>query len=177
MLFQESQFQPVLKTLFSKFSGGAFPQTPLEWSKKFFAPLRGSNFFLARNFTLNYYNNLANMYCNRFSIILYIISDNSLINPNEEWYNHEILVCKNITESFTSFVLCFLNVLFIVQATLVLIFGSSVGSDPWTPSKGLPWGPYSTPRPAAGKGNDLCMLAPHRYKPNKLLVVVVVVVV
>ena len=63
---------------------------------------------------------MANMYCNRFSIILYIISDNSLRNPDEEWYDHEILVCKNITESFTSFVLCFLNVLFITQATLVM---------------------------------------------------------
>ena len=30
------------------------------------------------------------------------------------------MVCKSITESFTSFVLCFLNVLFIMQATLVL---------------------------------------------------------
>ena len=58
--------------------------------------------------------------CNRFSTILYIISDNSLITPDEEWYDHEILVCKNITECFTSFVLCFLNVLFIIQATLVL---------------------------------------------------------
>ena len=38
----------------------------------------------------------------------------------KKWYNHEILVCKNITESFTSFVLCFLNVLFIIQATIVL---------------------------------------------------------
>ena len=80
--------------------------------------------------------------------------------------------------------LCFLNVLFIIQATLVLkknikiffrsvvnfpendqrycaqfllwptltarnswIFGASVGSEPWTPSKALPWGPYSTPDP------------------------------
>ena len=48
-----------------------------------------------------------------------------------------------------------------------------MGSDPWTPSKALPWGPYSTPRPPAGKGNDLCMSARHHYKPNKLLVVVV----
>ena len=105
--------------------------------------------------------------------------------------------------------LCFLNVLFIIKATLVLsteeehqgfhsvvnfpdnyqrycaqfplwpiftarnswIFGASVGSDPWTPSKALPWGPYSIPRSPAGKGNDLCMSARHRYKPNKLLVV------
>ena len=52
------------------------------------------------------------MYRNRFSTILYIISDNSLITL--------ILVCKSITESFTSFVLCFLNALFIIQATLVL---------------------------------------------------------
>ena len=59
------------------------------------------------------------MYCNCFSTILYIISD-KFHNPDEEWYDHEILVCKNITESFTSFVLCFLNVLFIIQATLVL---------------------------------------------------------
>ena len=59
------------------------------------------------------------MYCNRFSTILYVISGKSH-NPDEEWYDHEILVCKNITASFTSFVLCFLNVLFIIQATLVL---------------------------------------------------------
>ena len=46
------------------------------------------------------------------------------------------------------------------------IFGASVGSDPWTNSKALPWGHYSTPRPPAGKGNDLCMPARHHYKPN-----------
>ena len=40
------------------------------------------------------------MYCNRFSTILYIISDNSLITLIKEWYDHEILVCKNILESF-----------------------------------------------------------------------------
>ena len=53
------------------------------------------------------------MHCNRF---LHHFSQQSH-NPNEEWYNHEILVCKNITESFASFVFCFLNV---PQATLVL---------------------------------------------------------
>ena len=31
------------------------------------------------------------MYCNRFSIILYIISDTQSHNPDEEWYDHEIL--------------------------------------------------------------------------------------
>ena len=41
--------------------------------------------------------------------LLYIISHKNLIlNPDEEWYNHEILV---FNESFTSFALCFLNVL------------------------------------------------------------------
>ena len=60
------------------------------------------------------------MYCNRFSTILYIISDNSLITLIKEWHDHEILVCKNKPEAFTSFVLCFLNVLFVIQATLVL---------------------------------------------------------
>ena len=29
-----------------------------------------------------------------------------------------------------------------------------MGSDSWTPSEALPWGPYSIPRPPAGKGND-----------------------
>ena len=53
-------------------------QTPLEWSWKIFRAER-LQLFLARNLTLNYYNNLANMYCNRFSTILFIISDNSLI--------------------------------------------------------------------------------------------------
>ena len=119
MLFQESQFQPVLKTLFSKFSGGAFPQTPWNGLKNFSRRCAAPT-FLARNLTLNYYNKLANMYCNRFSTILYIISDNSLITLMKEWYDHEKLVCKNIPESFTSFVLCFLNVLFTIQATLVL---------------------------------------------------------
>ena len=57
------------------------------------------------------------MYCNRFSTILFIISDKQSHNPDED---HEILVCKNIPESFTSFVLRFLNVLFIIQATLAL---------------------------------------------------------
>ena len=71
------------------------------------------------------------MYCNHFSTILYIISDKSLINPDEEWYNHEILVCKHITESFTSFVLCFLNVLFIIQATLVLNKNIKSFFGPW----------------------------------------------
>ena len=33
----------------------------------------------------------------------------------ERAHDHEILVCKNITESFTSLVLCFLNVLFIIK--------------------------------------------------------------
>ena len=70
------------------------------------------------------------MYCNRFSTILHIISDKSH-NPDEEWYNHEILVCKNITESFTSFVLCFLNVLFIIQATIVLKKNIKSFSGPW----------------------------------------------
>ena len=72
MLFQESQFQPVLKT-FSKFSGGAWNGLK-NFSRRCAVPT-----FLARNLTLNYYNKLANMYCNRFSTILYIISDNSLI--------------------------------------------------------------------------------------------------
>ena len=35
--------------------------------------------FLARNLTVNYYNKLATMHRNRFSAILYIISQNSLI--------------------------------------------------------------------------------------------------
>ena len=60
------------------------------------------------------------MHCNPFSTILYITSDKQSHNPDEEWYKHEILVCKNITGSFTSFVLCFRGVLFIIQATLVL---------------------------------------------------------
>ena len=46
------------------------------------------------------------------------------------------------------------------------IFGASVGSDPWIPSKALSWGLYSTPRPPAGKGNDLCMSARHHKNPT-----------
>ena len=71
------------------------------------------------------------MYCNRFSNTLYIISDNKSLNPYEEWYDHEILVGKNIPESFTSFVLCFLNVLFIIQATLVLKKNIKFFFAPW----------------------------------------------
>ena len=118
MLFQESLFQPVLKTLFSKFSGGAFPQTPPEWSIIFCAAAR-LQLFLARNLTLNYYKKLANMYRNRFLTILYIISDDSLITLMKSGMTTKYWFVK-ITESFTSFVLCFLNVLFIIQAILVL---------------------------------------------------------
>ena len=71
------------------------------------------------------------MYCNRFSTILYIISDKQSHNPDEEWYDHEILVCKNIPESFTSFVLCFLNVLFVIKATLVLKKNIKFFFAPW----------------------------------------------
>ena len=40
------RFQPILNTIFSKFSGGACPRTPLEGLKKFFlAPLGSKNFF------------------------------------------------------------------------------------------------------------------------------------
>ena len=71
-------FSQFWKHYFQNFLG-SIPPDPLEWSKKnFFTPLPGSN-FLAKNLTLNYYNKLANMYCNRFSTILYIISDNSPI--------------------------------------------------------------------------------------------------
>ena len=61
------------------------------------------------------------MYCNHSSTILYIIFYNS---PDEEWYNHEILVCKNITESFTSFMLCFLNVLLVHVSNFEGVAGS-----------------------------------------------------
>ena len=38
--------------------------------------------------------------------------------------------------------------------------------SPWTPSKALPWGPYSTPRPPAGKGNDLCFACRYNIIKN-----------
>ena len=41
------QFQPILNTIFSKFSGGA---CPLEGLKNFFSPTRGSKFFFRINF-------------------------------------------------------------------------------------------------------------------------------
>ena len=47
------------------------------WSEEIFLAAARLEHFLARNLTLNYYNK-ANMYCNRFSTILYIISDNCL---------------------------------------------------------------------------------------------------
>ena len=71
------------------------------------------------------------MYCNRFSTILYIISDNSLITLMKSGMTKKILVCKNIPESFTLFVLCFLNVLFVIQATLVLKKNIKFFFAPW----------------------------------------------
>ena len=50
----------------------------INWLSQNLAPLHGSIFFFARNLTLNYYNKLATMHCNRFSTILYI-SHKSLI--------------------------------------------------------------------------------------------------
>ena len=76
--------------------------------------------FLAGNLTLDYYNKLATMHCNRFSTILYIICYNSLITLMKSGISKKYQFVKNITESFTLFVLCFLYVLFILQTTLVL---------------------------------------------------------
>ena len=118
MLFQESQFQPVLKTLFSKFSGGAFPQTPLEWSLKSFSRRCAAPTFLARNLTLNYYNELANMYCNLFSTILYIISDNSLITLMKSGMTAKYWFVKIYLNLLPH--LCCVSSMFSVQATLVL---------------------------------------------------------
>ena len=39
------RFQPILNTIFSKFSGGACLRTPLEGLKHFFSPPRGSKIF------------------------------------------------------------------------------------------------------------------------------------
>ena len=47
------QFQRILNTIFSNFSGAACPQTPLEDLEKFFLPLRGSKKFFRINFPLN----------------------------------------------------------------------------------------------------------------------------
>ena len=58
---------------------GSIPQDPPRMVQKIFRAAARLQLFLARNLTLNYYNKLANMYCNRFSSILYIVSDNSLI--------------------------------------------------------------------------------------------------
>ena len=45
----------------------------MEWLSQNLATAR-LEIFLAKNLTLNYYNKLATMHCNRFPIILYIIS-------------------------------------------------------------------------------------------------------
>ena len=107
------------------------PPDPLKLVQNIFLAAARLELLLARNLTLNYCNKFANMYCYRFSTILYIISDNSLKTLIKEWYNHEILICKNITELFTSFVLCFLNVLFIIQETIVLKKNIKSFSGPW----------------------------------------------
>ena len=52
---QECQFQPILEVSFSKFSGGACPQTPLEGLKKLFSPLHGSkNFFRSKFYSCQF---------------------------------------------------------------------------------------------------------------------------
>ena len=79
----------------------------------------GLEIFLARKLTLNYYNKLATMHCNRFSTILHIISHNYLIILMKSGITTKYWFVKNITESFTLFVVRFLYVLFITQATLV----------------------------------------------------------
>ena len=61
------------------------------------------------------------VYCNRFfNYFIHPLSYQSH-DPDEEWYNHsKYWFVKRITESFTSFVLFFLYVLFILQTTPVL---------------------------------------------------------
>ena len=51
--------------------------------------------------------------------------------------------------------------------------GASVGSDPWTSSEVLPWGPYSAPDPQLSRAITFACQHRHHCKPNKLLVVVV----
>ena len=91
----------------------------INWLSQHLTTARLEN-FLARNLTLNYYNKLATINCNRFSTILYIISHSSLITLIKSDITTKYLFVKNITESFTLFVLYFLYVLFIIQTTLVL---------------------------------------------------------
>ena len=74
------------KVSFSQFSKhyfqnflGSMPADPPRTGLKSFYRRCAARTFLPRNLTLNSYNKLANIYCNRFSTILYIISDNSLI--------------------------------------------------------------------------------------------------
>ena len=57
----------------------SMPPDPPRTGLKNFSRRCAAQTFLPRNLTLNSYNKLANIYCNRFSTILYIISDNSLI--------------------------------------------------------------------------------------------------
>ena len=87
--------------------------------------------FLARNLTLNYHNKFVTVDCNHFSTILYIISHNSLIILMKSGITTKYWFVKNITESFTLFVLCFLYVLFIIQATLALKKNIKSFFDPW----------------------------------------------
>ena len=59
---------------------GSMPPDPPRTGLKNFSRRWADRTFLPRNLTLNFYNKLANIYCNRFStIFIYIISDNSLI--------------------------------------------------------------------------------------------------
>ena len=95
---------------------GTMPPDPPRTGLKNFSRRWAARTFLPRNLTLNSYNKLANIYCNRFSIIfIYIISDNSLITLMKSGITMKYWFVKNITESFTSFVLCFLNVLLFKQ--------------------------------------------------------------
>ena len=71
-------FSQFSKHYFQNFLGEHAPRPPRTGLNNF-SRRCAARTFLPRNLTLNSYNKLANIYCNRFSTISYIISDNSLI--------------------------------------------------------------------------------------------------
>ena len=70
-----ASFQKIIFKIF----WGIIPPDPPKTGLKNFSRRCAAQTFLPKNLTLNSYNKLANIYCNHFSTILYIISDNSLI--------------------------------------------------------------------------------------------------
>ena len=115
------------KNVIFKIFWGSMPELA---QKNFLAAGRLEN-LQAKNLTFNYYNKLATMHCNRFSTILYIIFHNNLITLMNNGITTKYWFVKVITESFTSFVFCFLNILFYYTSNTSIEEEHQVFFDPW----------------------------------------------